>query len=129
VRYGVLVNRGGMRIRQGQPETAIADLVEAIRLKPDQYQGHANLGLAHASRRQWDKAIEQLDLAIQRAPAQSALHRNRALVNLNRGDLDAALRDFGEAIRLASGPGPSLANDHVHRGRILLKRKRIQDAL
>jgi tetratricopeptide (TPR) repeat protein len=129
VRYGVLVNRGGMRIRQGKPEAATADLAEAIRLKPDQYQAHANLGLASAGQKRWSEAIEQLDLAITRAPEQAALYRNRALVNLNRQDLDAALRDFEQAIRLTPGPSRSLAKDHAHRGRILHRRKRYEDAL
>ena len=129
VRYGVLVNRGGMRFRQGKPDAAIADLVEAIRLKPDQYQAHANLGLAYASQKRWAEAIEQLDLAIARAPEQAILYRNRALVNLNRDDLDAALRDFTAAVRFAAGPSPSLASDQAHRGRILHGRKRFEEAL
>ena len=125
----MLVNRGGMRFRQGKPDAAIADLVEAIRLKPGQYQAYANLGLAYAGLRRWGEAIEQLDLAIARAAEQAILYRNRALVNLNRDDLDAALRDFGEAIRLASGPSPSLASDQAHRGRILHRGKRYEEAL
>ena len=122
VRYGVLVNRGGTRVRRGAFEKAIADLNEAIALKPDQHQAYANLGLALGGLKRWDEAIGRLDEAIRLAPGQAALHRNRALVHLGRGDLDAALRDFDEAIRLAPGPGRSLARDQVERGRLLHRR-------
>jgi eukaryotic-like serine/threonine-protein kinase len=129
VRYGVLVNRGGMRIRQGKYDTAIADLTEAVRLKPRQDQAHANLGLAYAGQKRWDMAIEQLNIALGLAPEQAVLHRNRALIYLSRQDLDAALRDFGEAIRLAPGPSRTLASDHAYRGRILHRQQRWQEAL
>ncbi|MFI5455364.1 MAG: tetratricopeptide repeat protein [Isosphaerales bacterium] len=129
VRYGVLVNRGGTRIRQGNYAPAIADLTEAVRLKPRQDQAHANLGLAFAGQKRWDAAIEQLNIAIGLAPEQAVLHRNRALIHLSRQDHGAALRDFGEAIHLAPGPSRTLASDHAYRGRILHRQKRWKEAL
>jgi tetratricopeptide (TPR) repeat protein len=128
IRFGVLVNRGGMRIRQRKFEIAIVDLTEAVRLKPNQHQAHANLGLAYGGQKRWDAAIEELDLALRLAPGQPGLYRNRALMKLGRQDLGAALDDFGEAIRLTQGPSRVLASDHAHRGRILYRLKRWKEA-
>ena len=129
VRYGVLVNRGAMRFRQGNHDAAVADLVEAAREKPRQDQAHANLALTFAAQKQWNKAIEQLNVAIELAPYRGSLYRNRALMNLDRKAPDAAFRDFGEAIRLAEGPTRARAGDHIHRGRILHSRKNWTEAM
>jgi eukaryotic-like serine/threonine-protein kinase len=129
VHYGVLVNRGAMRIRRGTNEQAMQDLVRAIQLKPNQYQAHANLGLAYRNEERWAEALEQFDIAIRLAPDQSSLYHNRGLISLNRQDLAAALSDFEQAINLASGPIQSVVDDHVQRGRILHRQKRYAEAL
>ena len=77
VKYGVLVNRGAMRLHQSDPAAAIADLTEAIAIKPGQEQAHTNLALAYGSRNDWTKAIDQIDLAIRMAPRRGSLYRNR----------------------------------------------------
>jgi tetratricopeptide (TPR) repeat protein len=51
------------------------------------------------------------------------------MLSLDRQDFDAALGDFEQAVRLASGPSRSLADDHANRGRILHRQKRYADAL
>ena len=129
IRYGVLVNRGGARVRRGAFAEAIPDLTEAVALKPDQHQAYANLGLALGGLKQWDEAIPRMDEAIRLAPPQAGLHRNRALLHLGRGDDSAALADFEAAIRLAPKPGPALAGDQVRRGRILRARGAHAEAL
>ena len=129
VRYAVLVNRGGMRINQGQTSVALADLREAITLKPDQYQGHANLALALVRERAWKDAGAEFDLAIRLAPADPSLYRNRALYHMERGEDDAALRDLTRSIELSPPRGARLASDHHQRGKILHRLKRHDEAL
>jgi serine/threonine protein kinase/Flp pilus assembly protein TadD len=129
IRYAVLVNRGGMRVNQGKTEGALADLREAARLKPDQYQAHANLALAFAQEKRWTEAIAQFDLAIRLAPGEASLYRNRALHHLDREDYGAALADFEQAIRLSSPQSPRLASDHQQRGKILHRLKKHSEAL
>jgi serine/threonine protein kinase/Tfp pilus assembly protein PilF len=119
-RYVLFVNRGVLRIRQDRFEDAIADLNEAIKLKPTEYQAFVNLAQAYRRQNDLDLAIAQLDLAITIQPSLDQLYRLRARLHVERNESDAALDDFDTAIRLASANSPLLADDYVERGRLLL---------
>jgi serine/threonine protein kinase/tetratricopeptide (TPR) repeat protein len=45
--YGIHVNQGVLRIRQGRLREGVAELRQAIALKPDHYQAHADLAQAY----------------------------------------------------------------------------------
>jgi serine/threonine protein kinase/Tfp pilus assembly protein PilF len=121
-RYGLYVDRGVLRIRQGRVDEALDDLRQAVRLKPGQYQGYVNLAQAYLKGERPEEALAQLDEAVRREPGLAALYRTRAHVRLLRHD-PAALADLEEAIRLEAGhPSTALAEDHVERGRLLLAR-------
>jgi serine/threonine protein kinase/tetratricopeptide (TPR) repeat protein len=122
--YGLYINRGVMRIRQGKKEEAIADLCRATELRKEQYQGYLNLAHAFVEKKDLDEAIRQLDVAVTKAPELAPLYRTRAQVHLLREDAKAALADLDKAVALeASKPSLGLAEDHLERGRILHRRK------
>ena len=58
--YGVLVNRGVLRIRQKDFHAAIADLTAAIRFQPNEYAAYVNLAEAYQGLQHWDDAAAQL---------------------------------------------------------------------
>jgi tetratricopeptide (TPR) repeat protein len=122
-RYGLLVNRGVLRVRQGQADEAVSDLRAAITLKPAQYQGYVNLAQAYVKQGKLDKATRQLDLAIDKEGSLAALYRTRAQVQLQRQNLESALRDFDKAVELEGPLSPATADDHLERGRIFHRRK------
>jgi len=129
-RYGLLINRGVLRIRQGRLDSAVTDLQKAIALRPQLYQGYVNLAQAHLKAQHLEDAIKQLDLAIHREPGLASLFRTRARVRLLSGDQSAALADLDQAIRLGSDAAPQvLAEDHLERGRLLHRQKDHQRAL
>jgi tetratricopeptide (TPR) repeat protein len=78
-RYGLFINRGVLRIRQGQLGPAIQDLREAIALKPEQYQGYVNLAQACLKDKKPEEARRQMDEAIRREPNLAASGWNRAV--------------------------------------------------
>ncbi len=119
-RYVLFVNRGVLRIRQERFDDAIADLHEAIELKPTEYQAFVNLAQAYRQRGDSERAVEQLDLAVSRQPSLDQLYRLRARLHVERSEPDDALRDFETAIRLAGANSPFLSDDCVERGRLLL---------
>lgn len=129
-RYGLLINRGVLRIRQGRLDEAGADLREAIALRPGQYQGYLNLAQAQLRAKEFDDAIAQLDEAVRLEPGVASLYRTRARLRLLRNEPEAALADFEEAIRREPTPAaPAAAEDHLDRARILYARKDYAKAL
>jgi tetratricopeptide (TPR) repeat protein len=128
-RYALYVNRGVLRIRQGRPVDAVADLQKAVSLKPGQYQGYVNLAQAYLKGQQLEDAVLQMDEAIRRESSVAALYRTRARIHLLRQEPTSALADLNVAVRLeAARPSATLAEDHVERGRILLGQKEYQTA-
>jgi tetratricopeptide (TPR) repeat protein len=123
--YGVLVNRGVIRILQKDLAGAVDDLTRAVRLKPEDYPAYVNLAQAYQELKQHQKAGEQLDkaVALKPSPATAAVYRTRARWHQRQGDLEAALSDLGQAIRHEPrGPAsPEAAGDRLERGRLLLQ--------
>jgi eukaryotic-like serine/threonine-protein kinase len=123
-RYGLLINRGVLRIRQDRVESAMSDLRQAVALRPKQYQGHVNLAQAYLKGKQPEEAVKQLDQAILLEPTLASLYRTRARIHQLRRDEAAALADLDRVIRLESAAAnPSLADDHLERGLLLHHRK------
>lgn len=129
--YGVHVNRGVTRLRQGKLDEAVADLQKAIELNPKQFQAHVNLAMAYQKQKKLDDALRELDEAATLEPASAALYRNRARLQLARHQDQAALGDFDKAIALEpkDSMAPALVEDHVERGQIFQRARSHQGAL
>jgi tetratricopeptide (TPR) repeat protein len=133
-RHVLYATRGVLWLEQGELEKAVADLQEAIRLKPQEYQAYVTLAHVYQKQKQWDKAQAQLDKAVEFAPDLAFLYRLRARIHLERPDhLNAALRDCEKAIEaeraLAGVSSPALAKDYAEKGRILHRSHRVQEAV
>ncbi len=120
-RYVLFVNRGVLRIRQERLDDAISDLNEAIKLKPTEYQAFVNLAQAYRRLNDLDAALKQLDLAIGHEPSLAHLYRLRARLRLERDEPAQSLADFDQAIQRENSDSPFLVDDHVDRGRLLLR--------
>ncbi|MCI0457110.1 MAG: tetratricopeptide repeat protein, partial [Gemmataceae bacterium] len=129
-RYGLLINRGVLRIRTGHLDSAMADLRQAVALRPQQYQGYLNLAQAYLKGDQINEALAQLDQAIHREPKLASLYRTRSRVHLMRQDQVAALADLDRVLALeAAAARPILAEDYLERGRLLYSQKDYAGAL
>ena len=137
VHYALLVNRGGMYLRAGRIDDAIADLEAGIRILPRAYQAHATLGQLYQQADRLDEASQALGRAIERAPGTTArvsLHRGRARLYANRRNLPperlaAALADLDEAVALEPENSAAKASDHVERARLLFGGGRFKEAI
>jgi serine/threonine protein kinase/Tfp pilus assembly protein PilF len=128
-RYGIYVNRAGLHWRRDRPKDALADLREAVSLKPDHYQAHLNRAQIFRQQKAWNAAAEELEPALKKAPGLAALYRARAQLALDRGDTTSAQADFHEAI-LHEPVGAALrADDHVQIGRLLQRDRKHEAAL
>jgi tetratricopeptide (TPR) repeat protein len=128
--YAVYVNRGVIRIRQGDLSSAIADLQKAIKRKPDAYPAYVNLARAYQKLKKDCEVAINLDLAVAKGPpaALPALYRTRARWHKHRGNLPAALRDLEAALKCETTPSAA-AGDRVERSQILLQQGRPAEAL
>lgn len=128
-RYVLFVNRGVLRIRQERFDDAIADLNDAIKLKPTEYQAFVNMAQAYRRLNDLDAALKQLDLAIGHEPSLAHLYRLRARLRLERNEPAQSLADFDQAIQRENSDSPFLVDDHVDRGRLLLRDAKHSESL
>ena len=128
-RYVLLVNRGILRIRTDRIDDAIALLNAAIKLKPGAYQAFVNLAQAYRRRNNLDLALTQLHRALELEPASAHLYRLQARLHLERNELDLALASFDQAIQRETANSPFQVDDHIERGRLLLRGGKAAQAL
>lgn len=91
-------NRGLWRIKD--PDAAIADFSEAIRLDPGRGKAFASRGYAYADKGDRDRAIADYDQAIKLDPKDAGSFNNRGLVYANERDYDRAIQDYDQAIQI-----------------------------
>jgi len=132
--YGLLVNRGTLRFRRDRLDEAVADLLQAIALKPDLVTAHVTLGQVYRKQAWIDEAVAQFTRGIELRPELPALYRSRALARIH-GDRpssearEQAIADLGEAIRLEKPGSADSAADRARRARLYLIAGRAGDAL
>jgi tetratricopeptide (TPR) repeat protein/tRNA A-37 threonylcarbamoyl transferase component Bud32 len=127
--YGLLVNRGRLRILTGRIAEAHADLEAAIALLPGRHEAYLNRAQAYRAQSKWDEALIQLDRAIRLAPDLAAPYRDRARLRIERGEPTAALDDLEQAIRRETAQPRQAAEDFTDRGLILFRAERYAEAL
>jgi tetratricopeptide (TPR) repeat protein len=131
--YGLLVNRGVLRIRQGNLPAAVIDLMAAIRLKPTDYPAYVNLAQAYQGQNRLDEAQAQFAKAIHLAPpgAMAALYRTRARLREQAGNLRAARDDLQQAARheLRGSMSSAAAHDLAEQGRLLVRERQCAEAV
>ena len=104
--------RGGGHLNKGDKDKAIADLSQALRLKPNPSDAHLFSGLLHVAKEEQDKGIVEFDEALRVDPKNVRALISRGITFNNKRALDRALTDFNEAIRL----DPKFALAYVNRG-------------
>ena len=111
----------------GQPQKAIEDLDEAVRLDPEFAQAYVNRAVAHIGLGHPRRAIQDFDQAIWLDPKYVRAYYNRGTTYSNLGQPERAIEDFNEAIRL----NPNDANIYYTRavayGNLVQTRKAIED--
>jgi len=134
VQYALLVNRGLLWLERREWNKAVADLEAAIRLNGAGWHSLEVLAQVHDRQGKPDQAIETFTRAITLRPDFAPLYRARANVDLRRKEQTAsqrerALRDLETAIRLEPPGSPFIPIDQTHRGMLLHREGREDEAL
>jgi tetratricopeptide (TPR) repeat protein len=95
------VNRGVLRMRQRDFDSAVSDFDEASKIDPNLGEAFVNRGAAYVGSQRYGEGLVQIDqgLALGVKDPQKAYY-NRAIANESLGDVTAAYRDFSKAAEL-----------------------------
>jgi tetratricopeptide (TPR) repeat protein len=86
---------------QGKLEQAIAEFREAIRRKPDSFEGHLNLGDSLRVQRKLDEALSELSTALKLKPDQAESHACLGLARRARGEFADSIAELRKALEVA----------------------------
>jgi tetratricopeptide (TPR) repeat protein len=96
----VLNNRCGWWWAKKDPDRALPDCNEAIRIEPGLAAAHINRGNVYLSKADFEHAFDDFNEAIRLDPKSGWAYGARGDFYKNKGDFDHALADLSEAIRL-----------------------------
>jgi tetratricopeptide (TPR) repeat protein len=83
--YALYANRGVLRARENKMDQAIADLNQAIGLRPRRYQAYLTLAEIYQERKEWGPALHSFNEAIRCESEAAFLYANRAQLERARG--------------------------------------------
>lgn len=118
-------DRGTAYLRQGDPDSALADFDEALRREPSLTDGYVNRAVARRAKGDLKGAQADAGTALKLNPQYAKAFIQRGITSLAAGDADKAQADLAEAVKLE--PGLSAAR-HLH-GVVLRSRGNLEGAL
>jgi tetratricopeptide (TPR) repeat protein len=108
---------GVFLLKNGEPDRAISELIEAVRVAPQRAIFHENLGLAYRKQQKWKEAERELSDATRLAPNDTAAWATLGHLRMELKKFDEAATAYRAALDLdpaneeaASGLGSALAN-------------------
>jgi tetratricopeptide (TPR) repeat protein len=105
-------NRAITRYDLRDPDGAIADFAQVLRLNPNDVIALNNRGLIWVEKKQYQRAFDDFDHALSSDPTQFAARCNRGWLWMNQGQLEPAIADFDQAIQAE----PNSPIPHFYRG-------------
>jgi tetratricopeptide (TPR) repeat protein len=110
---------------KGDLDGAIAELKEAIRLKPNLAEAHTCLGKTLAEKGDLDGAVAACQKAIRLKPNLAEAHNNLGVALINKRNLDGAIAEFKEAIKYR----PNYAEAYSNLGNALRDKGNLDGAI
>ncbi len=93
-------NSGNSFFKEGKFDSAIRELEEAVRLKPDFAMAYSLLGACYVDKHQYDLAIRHVEKAIKLEPEDAGYRYNLGMVYAQKGQYDLAITQLEEALKL-----------------------------
>lgn len=99
-----------VQLSQTDPDGAVADCTEGIRLDPENATGYNDRGNVYLAKGDPDRALADITAAIRPDPKNAEFHDNLALAYVAKGDYERAMAEYDEAIKLDPKDLPSYAD-------------------
>ena len=96
---------------QGDNDRAIADLTQAIRLKPDYFEAYVDRAAAFVDKHDYAAAMADANAAVQLRPDDPRALRSRGAVWSGEGEFEKAAADYTAAIELYASGDPTSASE------------------
>jgi protein O-mannosyl-transferase len=97
-------------VEKGQPDEAVEEFQEVLRLKPDDVYGRNNLGIALLKSGKTDEAIKYFQEFLQLKPDDAEAHNHLGEALAIKGQVDAAISQLRESLRLKPDSAPAHNN-------------------
>jgi len=118
-RAGTFINRGVLRLRRAEFDSATSDFNRAMKLKPDMGEAYINRGAASVGQHRYREGLDDLNKALELGVDEpEKAYYNRALAYEGLDDLKAAYFDYQKAVELKpdwDAPRRELARFSVRR--------------
>jgi len=88
---------------EGDAGGAIALLQNAIKINPDSFAAHSNLGNIYADRKLWPEAMREFQEAVRIDDTQAETRRNFGFVCMQMGKIDKAISELSAAVGISPG--------------------------
>jgi tetratricopeptide (TPR) repeat protein len=124
-RAAAFSNRCGWWWTRKDPDHALSDCNEAIRIDPGAAAAYVNRGNAYLNKSDFERAFSDFNEAIRLDSRNAWAYAARGDLYKNRGDLDRAMADFNESIRL----DPNYAMAFFFRGDLYKRKDDFEHAL
>jgi len=107
-----------------KPDLALKELLESVRLKPEQSEAYLTLGAIYLEGGFLDRAIESYRKSVSIRPSAEG-HTNLGTLYMKTNNLDAALKEFSEAARLQ----PNSSDMHYNLGTVYSRKGLLEEAV
>ncbi len=87
-------SEGVVHFNKGDYDAALASFKEAIRLNPDLFLAHFNLGVTYGKKGQWDASIDSFKEAVRLEPDVASGHFALGEAYAKKGDRGKALAEY-----------------------------------
>jgi len=111
--------------RSGRARPAALLYAEVLKLRPDSYRAHADLGSALQEQGKLTEAIEHHQQALQINPEYAAAHNNLGLAFQEQGKIEAAIEQYRQALQLNA----DYDSAHYNMGNVLLGQRKLAAAI
>lgn len=95
-----LTERAGRAVMERRYDAAIADLDEAIRVRPGLAAAYGVRGVAYQQKRDLERALADYDTAIRLEPSDAAAYMNRGNLRVEQGRSAEAIPDYERSLEL-----------------------------
>lgn len=92
--------RGFTYLIQGNYDSALSDLNQAIKLQLNFAEAHVNRVIIYLAKGDYNRALADANLVIRLKPDLAVAYSNRGTLYLNTGNYDQAISDFNQALKL-----------------------------